>query len=69
LKPCFPSKPNEELGLSVHSGLGTTVGCVNDGSGILFGFFSQKDTADSVLKRPNLCTISFKDIIKQATKY
>ena len=26
--------------------------CVNDGSGILFGFFYQKDTADSVLKRP-----------------
>jgi hypothetical protein len=26
--------------------------CVNDGSGILFGFFCQKDTADSVLKRP-----------------
>jgi len=26
--------------------------CINDGSGILFGFVYQKDIADSVLKRP-----------------
>ena len=38
--------------------------CVNDGSGILFGFFGQKDLANSVLKRPkNISIFSFKSHI------
>lgn len=35
------------------NGFFNTLARVNDGSDILFGFFGQKDKADSVLKRPN----------------